>query len=553
MNFKAWNNICYLCETSLILIIMRRKVDFLVIGSGIAGLSFALKASEYGEVCIVSKNKAEETATKYAQGGIAAVMYTPDTYEKHIQDTLIAGDDLNDENAVRITITEAPDRIRELINFGVNFDKNDSGRYDLAKEGGHSEFRVLHHKDQTGLEIEETLLARARENKNIHILENHFTIEIITQHHLGEYVNRRTPDITCYGAYVLNQTSNTIDTILAKVTLMATGGAGNVYATTTNPAIATGDGIAMVYRAKGRVEKMEFIQFHPTSLYNPSEKPSFLITEALRGFGGILKDAKGNEFMQKYDTRLSLAPRDIVARAIDNELKISGEDHLYLDCRHLNRNELINHFPAIYAKCLSIGVDITKEMIPIVPAAHYTCGGIKVDEWGRSSITNLYASGECSSTGLHGANRLASNSLLESLVYSHRACEKAKDTLNQINFCDEIPDWNAEGTVLNEEMVLITQTMKELQAIMTNYVGIVRSNIRLQRAADRLFILERETEELYKKSVLIDKICEVRNLIKVAKLIIKMAKERKESRGLHFSIDYPKVKSNESHNFSPGD
>lgn len=532
---------------------MRRKVDFLVIGSGIAGLSFALKASEYGEVCIVSKNKAEETATKYAQGGIAAVMYTPDTYEKHIQDTLIAGDDLNDENAVRITITEAPDRIRELINFGVNFDKNDSGRYDLAKEGGHSEFRVFHHKDQTGLEIEETLLARARENKNIHILENHFTIEIITQHHLGEYVNRRTPDITCYGAYVLNQTTNTIDTILAKVTLMATGGAGNVYATTTNPAIATGDGIAMVYRAKGRVEKMEFIQFHPTSLYNPSEKPSFLITEALRGFGGILKDTKGNEFMQKYDTRLSLAPRDIVARAIDNELKISGEDHLYLDCRHLNRNELINHFPAIYAKCLSIGVDITKEMIPIVPAAHYTCGGIKVDEWGRSSIMNLYASGECSSTGLHGANRLASNSLLESLVYSHRACEKAKDTLNQINYCNEIPDWNAEGTVLNEEMVLITQTMKELQAIMTNYVGIVRSNIRLQRAADRLFILERETEELYKKSVLIDKICEVRNLIKVAKLIIKMAKERKESRGLHFSIDYPKVKGNESHNFSPED
>lgn len=532
---------------------MRKKVDFLVIGTGIAGLSFALKAAKYGKVCIVTKNKAEETATKYAQGGIAAVMYTPDTYEKHIQDTLIAGDDLNDENAVRITITEAPERIKELIQLGVNFDKNASGRYDLAKEGGHSEFRVLHHKDQTGLEIEETLLARARENENIEILENHFTIEIITQHHLGIYVNRRTPDITCYGAYVLNHETNSIDTILAKITLMATGGAGNVYATTTNPPIATGDGIAMVYRAKGTVEKMEFIQFHPTSLYNPAEKPSFLITEALRGFGGILKDAHGNEFMQKYDKRLSLAPRDIVARAIDNELKISGEDHLFLDCRHLNRNELINHFPAIYAKCLSIGVDMTKEMIPIVPAAHYTCGGIKVDEWSRSSIINLYASGECSSTGLHGANRLASNSLLESLVYSHRACIDSSSKLNSIAFCNLIPDWNAEGTVLNEEMVLITQTMKELQAIMTNYVGIVRSNIRLQRAADRLLILERETEELFKKSVLIDKICEVRNLIKVAKLIIKMAQERKESRGLHFSIDYPKVNGNEAHNFSPED
>jgi L-aspartate oxidase len=532
---------------------MHRKVDFLVIGTGIAGLSFALKAARYGKVCIVAKNKAEETATKYAQGGIAAVMYTPDTYEKHIQDTLIAGDELNDERAVRITITEAPERIRELIELGVNFDKNASGKYDLAKEGGHSEFRVLHHKDQTGMEIEQTLLDRARENSNIEILENHYTVEIITQHHLGMYVNRRTPDITCYGAYVLDRASNSILTILAKVTLMASGGAGNVYATTTNPPIATGDGIAMVYRAKGTIEKMEFIQFHPTSLYNPSEKPSFLITEALRGFGGILKDLNGKEFMQKYDKRLSLAPRDIVARAIDNELKISGEDHVFLDCRHLNRNELIDHFPGVYAKCLSIGIDMTREMIPVVPAAHYTCGGIKVDEFGRSSILNLYASGECSSTGLHGANRLASNSLLESLVYSHRACIDAAEKLSKIDYCTEIPDWNAEGTVMNEEMVLITQTMRELQSIMTNYVGIVRSNLRLKRAADRLQILERETEDLYKRSVLLDKICEVRNLIKVATLIIKMALERKESRGLHFSIDYPKAGSNDVFSFGQDD
>ncbi|MBK7214455.1 MAG: L-aspartate oxidase [Bacteroidales bacterium] len=519
---------------------MRKKVDFLVIGTGIAGLTYALKASAYGKVCIVTKSNAEETATKYAQGGIAAVTYTPDTYDKHIRDTLIAGDDLNDENIVRITITEAPERVSELVEYGVQFDKNASGRFDLAKEGGHSEFRVLHHKDQTGLEIERTLLARARENSNIEILENHFTVDLITQHHLGVEVNRRTPNITCFGAYVLNNNSKQIDTILAKTTLMATGGAGNVYATTTNPPIATGDGIAMVHRAKGIIEKMEFIQFHPTSLYNPSEKPSFLITEALRGFGAVLKDIKGNEFMQKYDSRLSLAPRDIVARAIDNELKISGEDHLYLDARHLPKDELISHFPGVYAKCLSIGIDMTREMIPVVPAAHYVCGGIKVDEWARSSIQNLYASGECSSTGLHGANRLASNSLLESLVFSHRAVIDASAKIKDIEFCDDIPDWNAEGTVMNEEMVLITQTLKELQGIMTNYVGIVRSNLRLQRASERLDILNRETEELYKHSILIEKICEVRNLIKVADLIIRMAKERKESRGLHFSIDYPK-------------
>lgn len=519
---------------------MRKKVDFLVIGTGIAGLTFALKASAYGKVCIVTKSNAEETATKYAQGGIAAVTYTPDTYDKHIRDTLIAGDDLNDEKIVRITITEAPERVSELVEYGVQFDKNASGRFDLAKEGGHSEFRVLHHKDQTGLEIERTLLARARENSNIEILENHFTVDLITQHHLGVEVNRRTPDITCFGAYVLNNNSKQIDTILAKATLMATGGAGNVYATTTNPPIATGDGIAMVHRAKGIIEKMEFIQFHPTSLYNPSEKPSFLITEALRGFGAVLKDIKGNEFMQKYDSRLSLAPRDIVARAIDNELKISGEDHLYLDARHLPKDELISHFPGVYAKCLSIGIDMTREMIPVVPAAHYVCGGIKVDEWARSSIQNLYASGECSSTGLHGANRLASNSLLESLVFSHRAVIDSSAKIKEIEFCDDIPDWNAEGTVMNEEMVLITQTLKELQGIMTNYVGIVRSNLRLQRASERLDILNRETEELYKHSILIEKICEVRNLIKVADLVIRMAKERKESRGLHFSIDYPK-------------
>jgi L-aspartate oxidase len=519
---------------------MRDRYDFLVIGSGIAGLSYALKVAPYGKVCIVSKDKIENTATKYAQGGIATVMYTPDTYEKHINDTLIAGDGLCDEKIVRITITESTDRVKELIQWGVDFDKTESGKYDLGKEGGHSEFRVLHHKDQTGLEIERTLIKQVRTHPNIEVLENHFAIDIITQHHLGIEVNRRTKDICCYGAYVLNKETQDIHTILAKTTLIATGGAGNVYSTTTSPAISTGDGIAMVYRAKGQITGMEFMQFHPTSLYNPSEHPSFLISEAVRGFGGILKTQKGEEFMQKYDTRLSLAPRDIVARAMDNELKMSGDDFLYLDCRHLDKEDLLNHFPTIYAKCLSIGIDMMKDMIPVVPAAHYTCGGIKVDEFAQSSILNLYATGECASTGLHGANRLASNSLLEALVFSNRASKHAAARIKDIAICEEIPDWDAEGMVLNEEMVLITQSQKELQAIMSNYVGIVRSNLRLQRAFDRSEILYQETEALYDRSILTVKICELRNLILVSYLIILNAIDRKESIGLHFSLDYPR-------------
>jgi L-aspartate oxidase len=518
----------------------RKRTDFLVIGSGIAGLSYAMKVAKYGSVCIVTKTRADETATRYAQGGIAAVMYTPDTYEKHIQDTIIAGDGLCDEKVVRMTITESTDRIKELIEWGVSFDKKESGRFDLAREGGHSEHRVLHHKDHTGEEIEKTLLKEVKQHPNIEILENHFTIDLITQHHMGMQITKRTKNICCYGAYVLNNETNKIFTILARTTMIATGGIGNVYSTTTNPDIATGDGIAMVYRAKGIIDKMEFIQFHPTALYNPGEKPAFLITEALRGFGAILKTKDGEEFMNKYDSRGSLAPRDIVARAIDNVMKLSGDDYVCLDCRHLNKNELLDHFPSIYAKCLSVGIDITKEMIPVTPSAHYICGGIKVDEWGRSSIQFLYASGECASTGLHGANRLASNSLLESLVFSHRASINASGRFMKNNLMENIPDWNDEGTVLNEEMILITQSLKELQSIMSHYVGIVRSNLRLKRALDRLEILYRETEELYQKSILTVKICELRNMINIAYLIIKMAIERKENRGLHYSIDYSK-------------
>lgn len=519
----------------------RTTTDFLIIGSGIAGLSYALKVAEKGKVFIVTKDNPSETATRYAQGGIAAVMYTPDSYEKHIEDTLIAGDKINNEEVVRMTIMDSTARVKELIEWGARFDKNKkTGLYDLSKEGGHSEKRVLHHKDKTGQEIQKALLHQVKAHPNIELLENHFSIDIITQHHLGKTITRQTKDITCYGAYVLNKKTGDIYAILSKFTMMATGGIGMVYNTTTNPVIATGDGIAMVYRAKGVIENMEFIQFHPTSLYNPPETPSFLITEALRGFGAVLKTQDGNAFMEKYDERGNLAPRDIVARAIDNELKISGEEYVYLDTTHLDSDDLIFNFPTIYGKCLSIGIDITKSPIPVVPAAHYVCGGIKVNTKGQTSIKNLYASGECSSTGMHGANRLASNSLLESLVFSHYAALDAIDNIDCVDIRKDIPEWDDEGTVLNEEMVLITQSIKELRSIMSNYVGIVRSNLRLKRAFDRLYILNKETEELYQRSVVTREICELRNMITVSYLIINMAMNRKESIGLHYSIDYPR-------------
>lgn len=516
-----------------------KQVDFLVIGSGIAGLSFALKASKYGSVCLVTKDVVQETSTRYAQGGIAAVMYEPDTYEKHIKDTMIAGHELSDPEIVRITITESRDRVKDLIDWGVDFDKNASGRYDLAREGGHSEFRVLHHKDITGLEIQQKIYSKAQEDPNIEILEKYFAVEIITQHHLGIRVNKHSTDICCYGAYVHNPNTHTVDTILAKTTILATGGIGNVYGNTTNPAVSTGDGVAMVHRAKGVIRGMEFVQFHPTTLYNPTERPAFLITEALRGAGAILKDFQGKSFMEKYDARGSLAPRDIVARAIDHELKISGENHVFLDARSIDKKVFFNHFPNIYSKCLSIGIDATKDFIPVVPAAHYSCGGILADKWGCSTIQNLYALGECASTGLHGANRLASNSLLESLVFSHRAYEHAITKIDSISFKEGIKNWNAEGTVSNEEMILVTQNIRELQSIMSYYVGIVRSDLRLERAFNRLNIIYQETETLYHHSVITPKICELRNMICTAYLIIREAMKRKESLGLHYSIDYP--------------
>lgn len=519
---------------------MQIKTDFLVIGSGIAGLSFALKAANEGKVILITKSNEEESNTKYAQGGIAAVWHDKDSIEKHVSDTLNAGAGLCDEKIVRMVVAEGTERVRELIELGAKFDKKENGDYDLAKEGGHTENRILHYKDITGLEIERALLKQIHNNKNITVYDHYYSVDIITQHHLGEVVTSKTQGIICFGAYILNTKNGVIDKVLSKITVMATGGAGHVYATTTNPVIATGDGIAMIYRAKGHVKDMEFVQFHPTSLYNPGEHPSFLITEAIRGFGGILKTFDGKEFMQKYDSRGSLAPRDIVARAIDNEMKTRGDDFVFLDCRHLDRKGFIEHFPNIYNKCMILGIDPFLNMIPVIPAQHYLCGGIIVNEHGQSTISNLYAIGECSCTGLHGANRLASNSLLEAVVFAHRAFEKASSEIKKIDLKENIPDWNSEGTEQTEEMILITQSQREVQQIMSNYVGIVRSELRLKRAFDRLEILYNENEKLYDEKVITQKLCELRNLICIGYLIIKHAMKRKASVGLHYMVNYKK-------------
>jgi len=520
---------------------MTYEYDYLVIGSGIAGMSFALKVAATGKrVALVCKTTLDEANTALAQGGVASVTNTIlDDFEKHIHDTMVAGDWLSDPEAVKKVVTNAPDQIAQLLQWGVDFDKKDDGSFDLHREGGHSEFRILHHADNTGYEIQQSLIKKVRETGNIDIFEHHFAIEIITQHHLGKIVTRRTPDITCYGAYVLNLESGNVDKFLSRVTLMATGGVGAVYTTTTNPLVATGDGIAMVYRAKGTVKDMEFIQFHPTALYHPGDRPSFLITEAMRGYGAVLRNLKGEEFMQNYDSRLSLAPRDIVARAIDSEMKLHGDDHVYLDVTHKDAEETKKHFPNIYAKCLSLGIDITKDYIPVAPAAHYLCGGIKVDTNGESSIRRLYAVGECSCTGLHGGNRLASNSLIEAVVYADAAAKHASEHVHSYDLRNDVPDWNDEGTRHPEEMVLITQSIKEVGQIMSTYVGIVRSNLRLDRAWNRLDILYEETERLFKCSKASREICELRNIINVGYLIMRQAKERHESRGLHYTLDYP--------------
>ena len=528
------------------------QTDFLVIGSGIAGLTYALKVAEAcpdKTVTILTKTQSDETNTKYAQGGIAGVMdFDKDSFDKHIEDTMIAGDGLCDKEVVEIVVREGVERIKELINWGTNFDKDRDGDYALGREGGHSEFRILHHKDVTGKEMERALLEAIKSKPNIQLISHCFVLDIITQHHLGFLVTKATPDIECYGVYLLNLNTHKIEKIVAKITLLATGGNGQVYRTTTNPAIATGDGVAMVYRAKGRIENMEFIQFHPTALYEPGVRgQNFLITEAVRGDGGILRNQSGEAFMERYDERKDLAPRDIVARAIDNEMKINGTEYVFLDCRHFTKEKFTEHFPNIYDKCISIGIDITKDMIPVSPAAHYSCGGVQTDSVGRTSITNLYSAGECACTGLHGANRLASNSLLEAMVFAHRGYLDSVKNIGQLSFQQNIPDWKADGTSLPKEMILITQSLKEMKLLMSDYVGIVRNNERLQRANRRLDLLHEETEVLFKKTVVSPQLCELRNMITVAYLIVKSAEFRHESRGLHFNTDYPE-KSNKVQN-----
>lgn len=516
----------------------------LIIGSGIAGLTYALKlAATFPErtITIISKADADETNTKYAQGGIAGVMDPDaDSFEKHMEDTLIAGDGLCIPEIVEGVVQEGVQRIREIIEWGAQFDKSPTGDYRLGKEGGHSERRILHHQDVTGFEIERALLQAVNQQPNIHLISHCFVLDLITQHHQGYLVTKSTPDITCYGVYILNLKTQKVEKWLADNTLLATGGCGQVYRTTTNPTIATGDGVAMVYRAKGRIENMEFIQFHPTALYEPSVQGfSFLITEAVRGAGALLRNHKGEAFMERYDARKELAPRDIVARAIDQEMKMAGTEFVYLDATHIPTDEFKRQFPNIQERCQKIGINVSVDWIPVAPAAHYSCGGIKTDAAGRTSIRNLLAAGECASTGLHGANRLASNSLLEALVFAHRCFETACSMQSANPVPSEIPDWDASGTLEPREMILITQSIKELKMIMSDYVGIVRNNRRLERAARRLDLLHAETEQLYKQTTISPQLCELRNMITVSYLIVKSAELRKESRGLHYNTDYP--------------
>lgn len=514
------------------------KTDYLVIGSGAAGLSFALKAANHGQVVIVTKGEMAEANTNYAQGGICSVTYAPDTFEKHIEDTMVCGVGKCNREAVELVVRRAPELINDLIEWGTRFDKTPDGRFELHREGGHTEHRILHHEDLTGAEIERALIESVKAHPNITVLEHHFAIDLLTQHHLGEFVTRHTRGLACFGAYVLNEKSNEITTMLAKFTIVATGGCGNIYSSTSNPIVATGDGVAMCHRAKALTENMHFIQFHPTTLYNPTEKPNFLITEAMRGYGAILRLRDGEEFMDKYHPMKSLAPRDVVARAIYREMTKRGWDYIYLDVTHKDPETTRNHFPNIYEKCKSLGIDITKDWIPVTPAAHYSCGGVKVDLNGRTSIRNLYALGETACTGLHGANRLASNSLIEAVVYADQAARHTATLIDKVEIQEGIPDWDFEGTQHTEEMLMIIQSKREMQAILTNYVGIVRSNLSLERAISRLELLYEETEQLYNNTKPNRELCELRNMIAVAYLVIKQGREAKESVGCHFNTDY---------------
>lgn len=513
--------------------------DYLVIGSGIAGLSFALKMAEHGRVHVISKTSLNETNTNYAQGGIASVFTGSDSFELHKQDTMKAGAGLCHEDAVEVMVNEGPDRINDLIDWGVGFTKSSNNKdYALAKEGGHSVHRIFHVKDFTGFEIQKILLKRAQEHPNISLYEDHFAIDLITEHHvLG---NLQAAFNICFGAYVYSHKEKKVFIFRSDYTILATGGGSRIYQYSTNPESASGDGVAMAYRAGVRIANMEFIQFHPTALYEPGHR-LFLISEALRGFGGKLRNLGGEAFAKKYDEKGELAPRDIVARAIDSEMKKRRDNHVWLDMTHLDASEVRKQFPKIFEYCKNeVGLDITRDPIPVVPAAHYLCGGIMTSLNGQTSMQNLFACGEAAQTGVHGANRLASNSLLEALVFSYRIAEKLK-TKRPRNFDKVvIPDWDETGVLNQDEWFLIQHNLKQIQSLMWNYVGIVRSKKTLQRAFRRIQLIHEETENYYQRTKISPDLLELRNLTATAYLIILSALRRNESRGCHFMSDYSK-------------
>jgi L-aspartate oxidase len=517
-----------------------KRFDYLVLGSGLAGLFFALKAAPHGRVAIVTKKDRAESNTNYAQGGIASVTSKEDSFEAHLRDTLTAGAGLCKESVGRAIVEGGPARIAELMELGMKFSERDApsedgGReLDLGREGGHSKRRILHAQDVTGREIERALLIAAARQPNIQIFENHLAIDLITGHKLGHAGPNR-----CLGAYVFDRNGQRVWAFTAPVTLLATGGCGKVYLYTTNPDIATGDGVAMAYRAGAPVANMEFIQFHPTCLYHPQAK-SFLISEAVRGEGGVLKTLEGAEFMDAYHPMKSLAPRDVVARAIDSEMKKSGAEHVWLDITHKPARFIIERFPNIYQTCLRYGIDITKDPIPVVPAAHYQCGGVVTNVDGGTEIAGLYAVGEVACTGLHGANRLASNSLLEALVCSHRAAEHvAKNPPPATDF--KIPLWQSGDATNADELVVVSHNWDEIRRLMWDYVGIVRTGKRLQRAESRLAHLQQEIREYYWNFIVTSDLLELRNIATVAELIVRCALLRPESRGLHYNLDYPEA------------
>jgi L-aspartate oxidase len=517
-----------------------RTTDFLVIGSGIAGLTFALDAAAHGKVTVLSKRAPDETNTRYAQGGIAAVMAESDTPEAHEQDTIVAGAGLCHEAVVAICCTEGPQRLRELMARGATFDRHEDGSLSLTREGGHSARRVVHATDATGREVQRALLAAVAEHDNIELLEHHTAIDLIMLTSFGD------PD-RCVGAYVLDENSSSeekhvVETFLARATVLATGGAGKVYLYTSNPDVATGDGVAMAYRAGAEIGNMEFYQFHPTCLFH-SQAKSFLITEALRGEGAILRLPDGTAFMERHDKRKDLAPRDIVARAIDYEMKRAGYDAVHLDITHKPADFVKGRFPTIHEKCLGWGIDITRDPIPVVPAAHYMCGGVTTGLRGKTSIPGLSAIGECAFTGLHGANRLASNSLLEGLVFGHRAATRLSESIEALRAAPwpDVPEWQTGNAVASDEAVVVTHNWDELRRTMWNYVGIVRTDSRLRRATRRIALLQEEIREYYWKHLVTRDLLELRNIATVAELIVSCAAARKESRGLHRTLDYPQM------------